>query len=216
MDSGPAPRGASRNDELGRNRGRFVIRSERRICDNLPHNITRHPWRCNSGQTANTATRTFRHILRKRASAAMSARSARAASRPSCTMCARTAAAVLRRGRSVRRRNGVRDCASRRVRRRTNAYISNTALKISRRIRRASGILRLRIVELLSPSSWPCPGRGAAFFTMHRRVGTVTSTALFCGPGSAADRKSAALRPGHVIAEADAVAVALAPAAHHK
>jgi hypothetical protein len=43
-----------------------------------------------------------------------------------------------------------------------------------------------------------CPGRGAAFFMPLRRAGTVTNAGVRYGPGSAAHRKSAALRPGHV------------------
>src|SRR3954451_6487897 len=46
--------------------------------------------------------------------------------------------------------------------------------------------------------AWPaCPGRGAVFFTLLRRAGTVTNAAFVTAPGSAAHRKSAALRPGH-------------------
>jgi hypothetical protein len=55
-----------------------------------------------------------------------------------------------------------------------------------------------------------CPGRGAAFFTLLRRAGTVTNAILRYGPGSAAQRKShsasktrvnalMALRPGHAL-----------------
>jgi hypothetical protein len=41
-----------------------------------------------------------------------------------------------------------------------------------------------------------CPGRGAAFFTLLRRAGTVSNTGARYGPGSAAQRfaKSYALR----------------------
>ena len=41
-----------------------------------------------------------------------------------------------------------------------------------------------------------CPGRGAAFFTLLRRAGTVPSAGALYGPGSAAHRfaKSYALR----------------------
>jgi len=37
----------------------------------------------------------------------------------------------------------------------------------------------------------PCPGRGAAFFTMHRRAGTQDDAASTMDPGSAAHRHSA-------------------------
>jgi len=46
----------------------------------------------------------------------------------------------------------------------------------------------------------PCPGRGAAFFMPLRRAGTVPSTGVRYGPGSAVHRFAvlrAALRPGH-------------------
>ena len=84
MDSGLSAFERSRNDEGdGRNRGRFGLRIGRSICDHLfRSNQTRTPWRCNSGRTANIATRTCRRIRRKRGSAAMSARSVRIASRP--------------------------------------------------------------------------------------------------------------------------------------
>src|SRR3954467_14753484 len=39
-----------------------------------------------------------------------------------------------------------------------------------------------------------CPGRGAAFFTLLRRAGTVPNTALRYGPGSAAHRFARATR----------------------
>jgi hypothetical protein len=43
-----------------------------------------------------------------------------------------------------------------------------------------------------------CPGRGAAFFTLLRRAGTVTDAGAWYGPGSAKRRRrSAASRPGH-------------------
>src|SRR5947209_7793663 len=44
-----------------------------------------------------------------------------------------------------------------------------------------------------------CPGRGAAFFTVHRRAGTVTNAGAWYGPGSAAHHvvKNDALRPGN-------------------
>ena len=72
---------------------------------------TRPPWRCNSGRTANIATRTCRRTRRMRGSVPMNARSARIASTTSCTMSARTAAAVLRRGRSGPPPSGGRACA---------------------------------------------------------------------------------------------------------
>ena len=71
----------------------------------------RRPWRCNSGRTANIATRTCRRTRRTRGSAPTNARSARIASRPSCTMSARTAAAVLSGGRSGLRPSGGPACA---------------------------------------------------------------------------------------------------------
>src|SRR3954464_13736543 len=40
----------------------------------------------------------------------------------------------------------------------------------------------------------PCPGRGAAFFTLLRRTGTVTNAALCYGPGSAAHQAARAAR----------------------
>src|SRR5436305_861201 len=41
-----------------------------------------------------------------------------------------------------------------------------------------------------------CPGRGAAFLTVHRRAGTVTNAGAWYGPGSAAHHvvKNDALR----------------------
>ena len=94
---------------MARNRGKFGHSAFRHgefamIC--LAFNAKRPPWRCNSGRTANIATRTCRRMRRKRGSAPMNARSARIAPRTSCTMSARTAAAVLCRGRSGPRRNG--------------------------------------------------------------------------------------------------------------
>ena len=44
----------------------------------------------------------------------------------------------------------------------------------------------------------PCPGRGAASFTMHRRAGTLFGVVKKMAPGSAAHRLRAALRPGNV------------------
>jgi hypothetical protein len=47
-----------------------------------------------------------------------------------------------------------------------------------------------------------CPGRDAAFFMPLRRTGTVPSSGVWYGPGSAAHhaakKRRAALRPGHV------------------
>ena len=104
----------------------------------------RRPWRCNSGQTANIATRIFHRMLWKRASALTNAHSVRTASRTSCAMYARTAAAVLSRGRSGPQRNGALDCRLRSARRRTSGCISPIAWTISPRIRRSFGIFRLR------------------------------------------------------------------------
>jgi hypothetical protein len=68
-------------------RGKFVIRVSGSICDDHPESHhERRSWRCNSGRTANIATRTCRRALRTRGSAPTNARSARTASTASCTM----------------------------------------------------------------------------------------------------------------------------------
>jgi hypothetical protein len=108
----------------------------------LAFTIMRRPWRCNSDRTASIATRIFRRILWKRASALTNVRSVRTASRTSCTTYARTVAAVSSRGRSGLQRNGVLDCRSRSVHRRTSACICPIAWTISPRIRPGFGIFR--------------------------------------------------------------------------
>src|SRR5829696_206893 len=55
------------------------------------------------------------------------------------------------------------------------------------------------ITSLFKPPPLACPGRGAAFFTMHRRAETHIAASQSMGPGSAAHRQGAALRPGHEI-----------------
>jgi hypothetical protein len=106
------------------------------------------PWRCNSGQTANVATRIFRRIPRKPGSAAMSARSVRTASRANSAMSARTAAADLSRGRSGLRGNGAPARRLRKTRHPISACISNIVSTMSPRIPRASSISRPRSAEL--------------------------------------------------------------------
>jgi hypothetical protein len=118
----------------------------------LVSGMMRQPWRCNSGRTANIATRIFRLTQRKRAFAVMNARSVRTASRTSSTTYARTAAAVSRRGRSGRPRNGVPGCARRRIHHRPSGCSLNTALTTSPSIRRGFGILRRKSGELPRPS----------------------------------------------------------------
>ena len=86
-------------------------------------------------------------MLWKRASALTNAHSVRTASRTSCAMYARTAAAVLSRGRSGLPRNGVLDCRLRSARRRTSGCICPTAWTISPRIRRSFAIFRRSSVE---------------------------------------------------------------------
>ena len=126
-----------------RNRGKFVIRNLRPICDD-PLTLRRHrSWRCNFGRTANIATRTCRRIQRRRAFAATSARSARTAPRNSI-MYARIAGADLRRGRSVPHGNGGRAFQWPSAHRRTNAYTSHIVLKISQRIRSGCETFRRR------------------------------------------------------------------------
>jgi hypothetical protein len=92
-----------------RNRGIFVVRVRCLICDDVLRFASRETtWRCSFGRTANIATRIFRQIQRKPASVVMNAPSVRIASRTSSTMCARTAAAGSRPGRSDQRPNGAR------------------------------------------------------------------------------------------------------------
>jgi hypothetical protein len=152
MDSGPAPSGASRNDNRWgvRIRGRFGIRIGRTICnDPLVQTITRSPWRCNFGRTANIATRICRRIPRKRASVLTNAPSARTAPRAGSTMCAQTAVAVLSRGRSGRQKNGGPACPSKSIHRQPSACISPLVSTISPRIRRGSGTFRRRSADAL-------------------------------------------------------------------
>jgi hypothetical protein len=131
-----------------RNRGRFVIRLTRLFCDDPPRfNLMRRPWRCNSGRTANTATRTCRRTRSKRASALTNARSARIAPRTGFITSVQTAAVLLSRGRSGRPRNGGLDYRLRSGRRRTSGCISLTVSTISPSIRRAFGISRQKSVE---------------------------------------------------------------------
>jgi hypothetical protein len=101
-------------------------------------------WRCNFGRTANIATRTCRLTRRKRAFVLSNARSAWTASRASCTMCARTAVAVLHRGRSGPRRSGVPACRSENIRHRRSVCIYRSVQMTSPRIPHGSGIFRRR------------------------------------------------------------------------
>jgi hypothetical protein len=131
-----------------RNRGRFVIRFTGLICDDAPRpDITRRPWRCNCDRTANIATRIFRRIQRKRASAAMGARSARTASRTSSAICARTAAAVSCRARSGPPRNGGPAYRSKNTRHQASVCTCLIVSTISPSIPPVSGIFRLRNAE---------------------------------------------------------------------
>ncbi len=110
--------------------------------------MTRRPWRCNCDQTANIATKTCRRLPRKRGSALTSARSVRIAPRTNSATSARTAAAVLSRGQSGRRRSGGPDYRLRSGPHRTSGRICHTVSTTSRSIRRGSGIFRPRIAEL--------------------------------------------------------------------
>jgi hypothetical protein len=58
----------------------------------------------------------------------------------------------------------------------------------------------------------PCPGRDAALFALLRRTGIVPNTGGRYGPGSAAHRKSAALRLGNSTLNAAAIAQVAVPA----
>ena len=79
-----------------RNRGKFVIRNCRPICDD-PLTLRRYgSWRCNFGRTASIATRICRRIQRRRAFAATNAPSALTVPRTSSPMCVRIAGADLR------------------------------------------------------------------------------------------------------------------------
>ena len=148
-----------------RNRGIFVIRMTRPICDDpSPFVRTQPSWRCNFDRTANIATRIFRRIRFKRGSAVMSAPFVPIASRPGLTMCARTAAADLRRGRSGPRRNGVRVYRWKRTRLRASGCISNMALRISLRIRHGYAAFR--------------PSRGESIPAVMRGALATTSPSL--------------------------------------
>ena len=128
---------------------------------------TRPPWRCNSGRTANIATRTYRRLPRKRASALTSARSARTAPKTGFITSARTAAAVLSRGQSGRQRSGDLDYRLRSGRRRRSGCISPTVSTRSRSIRRAFGIFRQRNVE-------PTPSLQGAKATKQSSLASLT------------------------------------------
>ncbi len=110
------------------------------------------PWRCNSGRTANIATRICRRIPRKRASALTNAPSVRTASRPGYTTYARTAAAALSRGRSGRQGNGGPAYRSKSTRLRPSGCTSPIVSTISLRIRRGFGKFRRGIADVTTPS----------------------------------------------------------------
>ena len=160
----------------------------------------RRPWRCNSGRTANIATRICDRHPWKRASAPTSARSARIASRANSAMSARTAAAVLSRGRSGRQGNGGPACRSKNDLRRTSAFTCPLVSTISPRIRHGFGIFRRRSAEL-SPASLRANGSRKC----APRWLAMTGQKSFGRQDRAFD-----------FAEADAIAIALAPAAHHE
>ena len=132
--------------------------------------MTRRPWRCNFDQTANIATRTCRRLPRKRGSALTSARSVRIAPRTNSATSARTAAAVLSRGQSGRRKSGGLDYRSRSGRHRTSGCICHTVSTTSRSIRHGSGIFRPRIAELPSRHSGAMRSiePGISRFRVHR------------------------------------------------
>src|SRR3954468_6785067 len=109
-----------------------------------------NPWRCNSGPTANIATRIFRQIRWRLEFAAMSAHSVRIASRASSIMFARTAAAVSCHARSGRQGNGVRGYRWRSALPRRCACICRTATRTLPRIRLGSGVCPPRDAEV-----WP-------------------------------------------------------------
>jgi len=156
---------------LGPNRGKFVIRFPDLICDDPARlNPTRPPWRCSCGRTANIATRTCRRLPWTRASALTSARSARTAPKTGFITSARTAAAVLSRGQSGRRRSGGPDYRLRSGRHRTSGCICPTVSTRSPSIRRAFGIFHQRNVELPSRHSGAMRSiePGISRFRVHR------------------------------------------------
>jgi len=148
----------------------FAMRVEFAIVCNDPP-MTRRPWRCNSDRTANIATRTCRPLPWKRGSALTSARSVRIAPRTNSATSARTAAVVLSRGRSGRRRSGGLDYRLQSGRHRTSGCTCHILSTISLRIRPASGIFRRRIVEL------PCRHSGSIEPGMTQKAQTARPTA---------------------------------------
>jgi hypothetical protein len=183
MDSGLAPSGASPmcnctsgNDNTKstwRVRSRGDLSFALRVCfcdDPSRPDITRSPWRYSFGRTANIATRTCRRTRWKRASALTSARSARTAPKTGFITSARTAAAVLSRGQSGRRRSGGLDYRLRSGRRRTSGCICPTVSTRSPSSRRAFGIFRQRNVELPSRHSGAMRSiePGISRFRVHR------------------------------------------------
>src|SRR6202022_3810063 len=137
--------------------------------------------------------------------------------RTSCTMCARTAAAVLSRGRSGQRRNGGRDCRSRSARHRTNGYICPTDSTILLRIRRSFGISRLRSAEL-SSSFRDGPKDQARNLEIPGSMRSLSSGRALRGPVGIArnDKSFSRQNCAFDFAKADPIAVALAPAAHRE
>jgi len=185
MDSGPAPSGASTmcnctsgNDDT---RSTWMARPKSReirhprlgfdLRSSAPRpDITRSPWRYSFGRTANIATRTCRRLPWTRASALTSARSARTAPKTGFITSARTAAAVLSRGQSGRRRSGGPDYRLRSGRHRTSACVCPTVSMLSPSIRRVFGIFRRRSDELPSRHSGAMRSiePGISRFRVHR------------------------------------------------
>jgi len=173
-------------------------------------------WRCNFGQTANIATRTFRPLRVRRAFAAMSARSAPTASRASLQMSVRTAEADSRQGRSGPRGNGEWACRSRNSPPRPSACPSNTRSLISRRILREFGIFR--------PKSGRClPSLRGANATKQSRTFLAAQWIASRSLSSGARRRDPLARNERLFrrrnrafdfTKADAIAIALAPTAH--
>src|SRR5580692_2458786 len=114
------------------------------------------PWSC--ARIANVATVICRPRRRWRASARLNARSAPTASTTCCSTSARTAAAVLSRGRSARRPNGAPDYPSPSGRLRPSACRCPTATTTSRRTRSASGIFRPRSADAMRKFLKPAIG----------------------------------------------------------
>jgi hypothetical protein len=133
--------------------------------------MTGRPWRCNSGRTANIATRTCRRTRWRRASALTSAHSVRTAPRTNWATFAPTAAVVLSRGRSGRRKSGGLDYRLQSGRHRTSGCTCHILSTISLRIRHASGIFRRRIVER------PCRHSGSIEPGITQKVQTARPTA---------------------------------------